>query len=134
MSKFSFNESDSAHTMMQNLDAYILSIKKDKYKLILDFMNDLFDKNHTTLKKFVNMSYAQLDNDVITNTIEKHKENIKKKLRVEVKIDDKSNLKQYVFKLIKDMLKVIDYKLTKTEKYDKYYYTILDKPSKISSI
>ncbi len=130
MKNFSFNESDSAHTMKQNLDAFILSIKKDKYNLILDFMNDLFNQEHKSLKKFINMSHAQLDNDNISETIEKHKEIIEKKLRIKIKIEEKTNLKHYTFKLIRDMVKVIDYSLTKTEKYDKYYYTILDKPSK----
>lgn len=130
MKNFNFNESDDAHTMKQNLDAFLLSLKKNKYKLILKFMNDLFEKDNKSLRDFKNMTISQLSSDDVYNTIENYEDEIKQTLRITIKIDDDTNLKQYVFDLIKNMVKSIDYSLLRVDKGDKHYYTIIDKPFK----
>ena len=123
MSKFVINEKDPVHVIANNLQKSILSIRKERYDVILIFMNELLGKKHKSLRFFTNMKYDDIDIENMTKTINKHKNEIKKKLNIDVKSD---NTKKYLFTLIKDMLKKIEYSLVKV-RGDQFIYNILDK-------
>lgn len=132
MNQFAFNESDTVQTMRQNLDAFIVNMKKDKYNIILKFMNELFRKNNTSLCNFKNMSETQINLERFAKVLAKHKTTIVNKLKINIDENDEElfDTPTKVFILIKNMVKTVEYSLIRTEINKKLLYTIIDKPNK----
>jgi hypothetical protein len=143
MATFQVNNTDSACVMLDKLNSYVVTIKKEKYNNILKLLNELFEKNHKTLRNFVEIECEYFETQSITKTIkilETYKstfnydvDKIKKKDQkdpVEIKIKTGSKTEEFsiskeIFLIISKLLKSIEYKLIKFTKGNKQYYSIL---------
>ena len=52
---FTLNMDDPVYMMRYQFNEMLLSIKREKYTIILDFLNDIFNKKYTTLKTYTNI-------------------------------------------------------------------------------
>lgn len=152
MSLFQVNNTDSARVMLDKLNTYVVTIKKEKYNNILKLLNELFEKNHNTLRNFTRIDSEYFETRSMTKTIkilETHKskfnydiDKLKKQFAektekiekskdesVEIKTKKKSkseeiSVSKEIFSIITKLLKSIEYKLIKSTNGKKTYYSI----------
>ena len=96
----------------------------------MDFLNELFNKKSKSLLEFKFLNFSKLDSDEANEIVSEYKKKIKSKLGLIIKKEnDDSN--KLVISLVKDMLKKIDYGLTKYEELSnnkkKITYSVTDK-------
>lgn len=127
-----YNSSDPVYVMKQKLDDLITSVRKEKYNIILSFINKLFNKTHKSLRDVKNIKYTDMSHEAL-NILSDFQKKFKDKLKIVINVDDLEDedlTEEYIFNLIKSMVKSIEYSLIRTEKNKKNIYTIIDKPSK----
>lgn len=146
---FQVNNSDSARVMLDKLNLYVATIKKEKYGKLLKLMNELFDKNNNTLRNFVKIDCNYFESKSISKIIKilethktyfkydidkiiKHSENQsndesdKSDKSSDKKSDklDKFNISKEIFSIISKLLKSIEYKLVKSTLGTKSFYSV----------
>jgi hypothetical protein len=113
MSNFVINEDDPVYIMRNNLEASLLAIKKEKYNLILEFINKLCCSKHTSLCKIKDICFSSLETKYVEQIIQEYMSKIKKKFSINIEKKYKGDCANYIYLLVNDMLKNIDYYLMK---------------------
>jgi hypothetical protein len=133
MYNFVINENDPVYVMRQNLEASLLTIKKEKYNIILSFINKLFNINYKSLCKINGLYFDYIKDEYASTVIDEFSDNIKKHFKIDVHKKYKDDPSKIIYPLLTDMLKTIDYylckKIIKNEKTkaDKIVYIIIAK-------
>jgi hypothetical protein len=149
MATFKVDNNDSARVMFDKLNSYIVTIKKEKYNNILKLLNELFEKNHSSLRNFTEINgeyFEKIPLSKIIKILETHKEKFNYDISKIVdsntniaKAKDKSksdtnviaitkaedtNVSKKIFSIIGKILRTIEYKLIRFSKGSKFYYSI----------
>lgn len=111
MDKIVINDDDPVYLTRHKFEMALLSIKKQKYNIIIDFMNNLFNTEHKslTLFKYINMEKVNIDH--IKKIVKKHKKNLKEKCKMEISEDDVTE--KYIISYLRKLLTSIDYSFCK---------------------
>lgn len=119
-------ENEPVYKYVRRLELYMLKLKENDYKLILDFINIWLESKKIKIKKlldFKNIFESQLPNESknkeIMNNIGRK---LIKKFKLQYDIEDKKMDSSEMISFLKLLLKKIDYKIItyKTDKYTKY--------------
>lgn len=76
MATFQVNNTDPAHVMLDKLNSYVTTLKKEKYNNLLKLLNELFEKKNFTLRHFTDIEYEYFETKSLSKTIkilEEHK-------------------------------------------------------------
>lgn len=119
-------ENEPVYKYVRRLELYMLKLKENDYKLVLDFINIWLESKKIKIKKlldFKNIFESQLPNESVNKEV---MNNIGKKLitkfKLQYDIEDKKMDSSEMISFLKLLLKKIDYKIItyKTDKYTKY--------------
>jgi hypothetical protein len=124
---FKFNNNESTTKMYDNLNSYVIGIKKQKYDNILKLLNKLFDKNNESLRFFknINIQHFRYENyDIICDIFVEYEKILNYDLKELKKSNTIISLNNEIFNIILKLLKLIDYKLQKITYNGKKYYNI----------
>lgn len=139
MATFSVNTSDPAHVMLDKLNSYVSSLKKEKYNNILKLLNELFESQHKTLRHFTEIEIEYFEKKSISKIIkilELHKSKFNydiEKIIEYQKNKKKSEKTEKLEKTEKNKIIEITDKLDKTDKTDKKSNTISKTRTKTNS-
>ena len=113
---------ETINEYMRKVELYKLSLTKQKYNIVLKFINDLFeleDNKYTALTSVKYIPVGKTDKH-LEKIMSKYKKNFKKHLKCEFDHDDLD-----FCKIMGKLLKPIGYKLRIYTKYEKEYFMIL---------
>lgn len=123
-----YDENEPPYTYIKKVNEYIASLKRDKYKKILGFVNTLtekYEKKYKSLCDFKNITYLT-DNEHNKKILEDHGKVLAKDLSVVFDFDDITE--ESIYDFIDDILSSIDYSLIKKTFGNKIYYSIDNTP------
>ena len=107
------NEDEPLYVMRHTLEANILAFKKEKYNIILKFVNNIFNINYKSLCKIKGLYFEQLTNEHVITVIDTFNDIIKKQFKIDIGKKYTQEPSKIIFPLLVDMLKTIDYFLSK---------------------
>jgi hypothetical protein len=107
------NEDEPLYVMRHTLEANILAFKKEKYNIILKFVNNIFNINYKSLCKIKGLCFEQLTNEHVITVIDTFNDIIKKQFKIDIGKKYTQEPSKIIFPLLVDMLKTIDYFLSK---------------------
>jgi len=125
-----YNGKESINKYMQRVEKYKSYFIKDKYDIILKFINEWLNTTHDSLAKFKNINETTLlkNNKHNRDIVRKYCDVFQKKFNVDLSIDEETSSEEindkYIIYLLMKMLNLIEYSLTKKEFNKKTYYTI----------
>ncbi|AYV78242.1 MAG: hypothetical protein Edafosvirus7_34 [Edafosvirus sp.] len=131
-----YNDTETISEYVSRVEEYMLQFKKQKYKIILDFVNKWLkplDKTLVSLTDFKNMPEEKLLKDKKYNRkiLRENVEDLKKSLNVKSFIDDETDsddiADQCIIKFTGKLLNVIDYSIISFKKEKITYYSIKNK-------
>jgi hypothetical protein len=126
-----YDGKESITKYFQRVEKFKILVFKDKYSVILKFVNEWLQSDFSSLYSFKN----QLEDDLLKN--EKHNRDVcrlysnifKNKFGTDLTVDldtDSDEIKdKYIIYLLMKMLQSIEYTLFKREISNKTYYTII---------
>jgi hypothetical protein len=140
MYKFQINNDDESHVMYDKLNNYILSLKKDKMKDILEMFNKIFHCEYDRLSKFKNINENYLQNikdvDNVLQILKFYSDNLKIDLtKFKSYLEDPTDpndsseslfeynfnkINKELFSILSKILKTIQYKLKKWQNKKSY--------------
>jgi len=110
-----YDENEPSYITMYKIQQQIKTIRKQKYYIILDFLNELFQENHNSLFRFVIKFPIRLKLKHINNIITKYS----KKLNIkQIKSSDE------LIDIIKKIISNLDYDLKNIVRNETTLYLI----------
>lgn len=125
-----YNAGESINKYIQRVEKYKAYIIRDKYNVILEFVNEWLNTTYSSLAQFKNINEtALLKNDKHNRAVvRKYSDIFEKKFNTELSVDDETCSEEindrYIIYLLMKMLHLIEYSLNKKEFNKKTYYTI----------
>jgi hypothetical protein len=128
-----YDGTEPLYIYKNKLDAYMKLVKKEKYNIILKFLNELFEKDCKSLTEFKNIDMTNSNIKHFINIIKNHENIFNKKYKLEINnnsINEASEeeILEHTINIIKKLLYLMEYSIYKKKINDKYYYTIVNKP------
>jgi hypothetical protein len=128
MEPFIANYSDPTYVTRERAENYIIELKRDKYNIILKFVNNVLNKKYNTLRDFKNIDidYVLKNNKNLINIYLLYQQEFELKFKVNLmeKKDSTNDISKNFIKNLKACLKTIEYKLVNFKCNDKVLYTI----------
>lgn len=122
MNNLVLNEDDPAHIMKKKFEAIMMVHRKEKYELVLNFMNSMMRTKYKTLRMFKNIQENKFENnDDTEDIICEFKPKLEKKFKIKINDND---IDKNVINLIKTLAKQIGYSLVKSSKNKITYYSL----------
>jgi len=121
------NENTSFHEYVRYMKKYINKLQKNKYTLILKFINKYFEKYNINFKSL--LCFKKISNNYFTNEqhnteiMQLYADTISKSLNISY--NEEINLEETIINFIKNMLSKIQYKLIKKTINNKLFYYII---------
>lgn len=125
-----YNPNKSISNYINKCEKYLLELQKEKYKLILQFVNEWLNKNLKSLSEFKYINEKVLIKNPIYNIkmlkkyIPLFNETFEIILNIPSDFDENIIHDKYIVNLLNHMLKFIKYDLVKYKKNNNKYYTI----------
>jgi len=129
-----YDGTESMTKYLRRVDCFKLKFQEDKYKLLLEFVNEWLKLSKTfrlkSLSDFVNVEENVLLADKKHNRVilRKYSENIIKKLNVEFDVEEETGSDDiedtYIIQFVGKALSSIDFSLNKRPVGKKTYYSI----------
>ena len=115
-----YDGKESINKYMRRVEKYRDYMMKDKYNLILEFINEWLDVEFNSLTQFKSINENKLLKD------KKHNRDlIRKYCQLDEETDSEEINDKYIIYLLMKMLNYIDYGLTKKELKTNILYTII---------
>ncbi len=123
-----FDYSEPSYILKQKLDQLIWNVNKNKVKIIINLINELFNKKYTCLSKFAKLYFQDIDNikeKHALKILDKYKKDIKTQFNYKIpKYNNKENeLSEFIINILHELSKKSGYKLIKHNKYNNYSFT-----------
>lgn len=125
-----YNPNKSISNFINKSEKYLLELQKEKYKLILQFINEWLNKSLKSLSEFkyinekVLLKNPTYNLKILKKYIPLINDTFEIKLNVDENFDVNTIHNKYIINLLNHMLKFIKYDLIKHKKDNKKYYTI----------
>jgi hypothetical protein len=128
-----YNINESVTNYMKKVEKYKNYILKEKYIIILNFLNEWTEGNYKSLTDFKNINEYILLKDKKHNNkiVKKYSEIFEKKLNVDLSVDAETDsddiTDKYIILILQKVLNYLDYYLSKTLFDNKIFYSIKKK-------
>lgn len=119
MNKLLINEDDPVYVTRHKIEMMALSLKKGKYGIILNFMNDLFCKEHKSLTSFKYINIGNCNINDMKSVAKSHKKKLKETFKLEIEEDEVCE--KYIATFLRKALSCIDYSFHKRQDTGTYY-------------
>jgi len=119
MNKLVIDENEPVYVTRYKIEMMALSLKKGKYNTILNFMNDLFDKEYKSLISFKYINIGNCDIDDMKSVVNAHKKKLKDKCKLD--INEEEVCEKYIVVFLRKALASIDYSFCKRMDTGIYY-------------
>jgi hypothetical protein len=118
------NYSDPPHIMREKIEKALAETKRDKYNFILEFLNEIFNKECKSLLEFKNVNFNDITKNTehLKNVYIDNKDTINEKFGIEIQCNDVT-IKTFT-SLISKLAKKIDYSVVKKTYGEKVLCTI----------
>ena len=126
-----YDGKESINKYMRRVEKYRDYMMKDKYNLILEFINEWLDVEFNSLTQFKSINENKLLKDKKHNRdlIRKYCQLFVDKFNTQLSVDEETDSEEindkYIIYLLMKMLNYIDYGLTKKELKTNILYTII---------
>lgn len=127
-----FDDSEPIEKYLEKMRKFTVSLKKDKYDLVLGFINDVLSHREIKLlklldgKKLYPSAFKNIKNN--TKVMNKHYKNLSEKLKLEYDYDEDSVSSGEIVDFIKLILNKIEYNIIFNKTETREYYSIIEKP------
>lgn len=123
---------ESMTKYFQRMELFNININKSKYNGVLDVLNRAFKSDYKSLTEIKNISETMIikNNSHITDTLNENSDYLAKLLYLDVFdlmciTDEDTNNISHIINYIKQIIKVLNYKLISKIKYNKNFYFIV---------
>lgn len=117
---------ETINQYLRRVEKYKAIILKDKYNVVLNFVNDWLRAEYESLSEFTNIKESILLKNIKhnSNVVQKYTQIFKNKFEIDLTIDYNNDETREILDLLIKMLSIIDYTLIKREFKDNIVYSI----------
>jgi hypothetical protein len=121
-----YKDGDSIVEYMKKVEKFTFQMNQHKYDVVLDFINEFFEKKYTSVLQFKYISENTLDKQTNKNKhiAEKYIPLFKDKLNVNIGDLDKLNEPTHIVFILNKITNAINYKLMHNTKNKLSFYSI----------
>ena len=120
-----YTKTESINSYISRVKKYHNFILKDKYEMVLKFINELLSTKYYSLFQFKNIEEINIlkNEENNKNLIIKYNQIFKDQFGIDIKLSKKITNKS-IIKFLKDVLSIINYSLKKTKVSNTILYSI----------